>query len=142
MQRLALHAGDATDFPNDTPVTVSGLLDALVYNTSRNRKLALIAAYDGSNTEPALQTYEDAGVDGVTTANLAAVNSAVALLPGEDTDTAAEVQAAVASAASRAHTFASAGTPSTALSTQPHTAMGAQPQRANAWRLPGDRIVW
>ena len=45
----------------------------------------IIKAYDGDETDPALvpgvQTYDDAGVDGVTAGNLDAINSAVALLP-------------------------------------------------------------
>lgn len=31
---VALFTGDATDFPNDTPVTTTGLLDAIVYDTN------------------------------------------------------------------------------------------------------------
>jgi predicted extracellular nuclease len=31
---VALYAGDADDFPNDTPLTTEGLLDALVYDTN------------------------------------------------------------------------------------------------------------
>jgi len=31
---VALYTGDATDFPNDTPVTTTNLLDALVYDTN------------------------------------------------------------------------------------------------------------
>ncbi|GIV58353.1 MAG: hypothetical protein KatS3mg042_1266 [Rhodothermaceae bacterium] len=31
---VALYSGDATDFPNDTPVTTTNLLDALVYDTN------------------------------------------------------------------------------------------------------------
>ncbi|MCJ8313920.1 MAG: DUF5011 domain-containing protein [Pseudomonadales bacterium] len=39
---VALFVGDATDFPNDTPVTETGLIDALVYDTGDNDDQGLI----------------------------------------------------------------------------------------------------
>ncbi len=56
--------------------------------------LGVISAYaDGSGTAPSVDTYADAGVTGVTDANLAAVNAAVAAVDGTDADSTSEVQA-------------------------------------------------
>ena len=63
--------------------------------------LAKIAAYaedDTLNPAPTVQDYADAGVTGVTTGNLADVNTAVAAVTGEQADETAEVQALVAQA--------------------------------------------
>ena len=59
--------------------------------------LVKIAAYATDNTSaaPSLEDYTAAGVTGVTTSNLAAVNSAIDALDGADVDTTAEVQAVV-----------------------------------------------
>ena len=39
---VALHLGNATDFPNDTPVTTDGLVDALVYDTNDSDAAGLL----------------------------------------------------------------------------------------------------
>jgi predicted extracellular nuclease len=39
---VALYSGDGADFPNDTPVTTDGLLDALVYDTSDSDDAGLL----------------------------------------------------------------------------------------------------
>ncbi len=40
---VALHVGDAADFPNDTPVTTDNLVDAIVYDTSDSDDAGLLA---------------------------------------------------------------------------------------------------
>ncbi len=40
---VALYQGDAADFPNDTPVTADGLIDALVYDTNDSDDAGLLA---------------------------------------------------------------------------------------------------
>ena len=39
---VALYVGDAVDFPNDTPITSEGLLDAIVYDTNDSDDAALL----------------------------------------------------------------------------------------------------
>jgi len=39
---IALYTGDATDFPNDTPVTTNNLIDAVVYDTNDNDDAGLL----------------------------------------------------------------------------------------------------
>jgi hypothetical protein len=39
---VALYHGDATDFPNDTPITSAGLLDAVVYDTDDSDDAGLL----------------------------------------------------------------------------------------------------
>ncbi|MCH7755307.1 T9SS type A sorting domain-containing protein [candidate division KSB1 bacterium] len=39
---VALYTGDATDFPNDTPVTTNNLIDAVVYDTNDNDDAGLL----------------------------------------------------------------------------------------------------
>ncbi len=51
------------------------------------------AAADGGGTAPSVADYTAAGVTGVTDANLAAVNAAVAAVDGTDADSTSEVQA-------------------------------------------------
>ena len=61
----------------------------------RSMALAVISVYDGSNTVPTLDNYTNAEVTGVTSGNLAAINSAIAVLSASATDTTVEVQAVV-----------------------------------------------
>ena len=39
---VALYTGDATDFPNDTPITTNDLIDAIVYDTNDNDDAGLL----------------------------------------------------------------------------------------------------
>ena len=39
---VALHQGDAVDFPNDTPVTTTNLIDAIVYDTNDSDDAGLL----------------------------------------------------------------------------------------------------
>ncbi|NBU50774.1 MAG: hypothetical protein EBS47_11980, partial [Betaproteobacteria bacterium] len=60
--------------------------------------LALISAYDGSQTGsaiPALSNYTDLGITGVTTGNLLTINTAIARLDAAVTDSVEEIQAVV-----------------------------------------------
>jgi hypothetical protein len=64
-------------------------------NADQDAALALIAAYDGTNTAPSLATFIAAGVSGVDTSNLAGINSFLATMAAGITDSLAEVQALV-----------------------------------------------
>ena len=44
---VALYEGDAVDFPNDTPITTTGLLDAVVYDTSDTDDPGLLTLVTG-----------------------------------------------------------------------------------------------
>jgi hypothetical protein len=57
--------------------------------------LSIISAYDGSNTAPSVADFTAAGVSGVQSGNLAAINSVIAALSSSATDSASEVQAVV-----------------------------------------------
>ena len=48
---VALYAGDATDFPNDTPVTTTNLLDAIVYDTSDGDDAGLLVLLNGGQPQ-------------------------------------------------------------------------------------------
>ncbi len=54
--------------------------------------LDAISAYDGTNTEPTIADFANAEVTGVTSVNLAAVNSVLAIVSASDSDTTAEIQ--------------------------------------------------
>jgi len=60
-----------------------------------NLAILKISTYDGTNTVPTLQDYIDAGVTGVTTGNLAAVNAIIATATTADSDSTVEIQALV-----------------------------------------------
>jgi hypothetical protein len=62
---------------------------------SQAAALALLSSYTGSNTEPQASDYADAGITGVSSANLSAVNSALAGLGSQATDSVAKLQAVV-----------------------------------------------
>ena len=64
-------------------------------NSDQDAALALIAAYDGTNTAPSLATFIAAGVTGVDASNLAGINSFLATMASSITDSFAEVQALV-----------------------------------------------
>ena len=56
---VALHTGDAVDFPNDTPVTTTDLLDAVVYDTNDGDDAGLLVLLNASQ----VQLNEDANGD-------------------------------------------------------------------------------
>ena len=60
---------------------------------ARTASQGIIAAYTGSNTAPTLADYQNAGVSGVTSSNIAAINSVIAQLSTPATDSQSEVQA-------------------------------------------------
>ncbi len=68
---------------------------AVAAAATRDAALATISAYTGSNTAPTTSTYIDAQVTGVTSGNLASINSLMGVMSSSATDTSAEVQAAV-----------------------------------------------
>jgi len=56
---VALITGDATDYPNDTPIPAMGLIeDAIVYGTNDNDNLVLIAGFGGPQ-------YDDSGTTSI-----------------------------------------------------------------------------
>jgi len=61
----ALMVGDAVDFPNDTPVTTDGLLDAIVYDTSDSDDLGLLVLLNAGQP----QVNERDGGDGTAHSN-------------------------------------------------------------------------
>ncbi len=63
---VALYAGDAADFPNGTPVTTAGLLDAVVYDTNDADDPGLLVLLDTGQP----QLNEDAGGDKDVHANM------------------------------------------------------------------------
>jgi predicted extracellular nuclease len=48
---VALHVGDAADFPNDTPVTTAGLLDAVVYDTNDSDDAGLLVLLNAAQPQ-------------------------------------------------------------------------------------------
>ena len=78
-------------------VTAQDGVTVETYTITATRAMALsdLTAYDGTQSAPSAALYAAAGITGVTTANLASMNSALALLSPEATDTLAEIQAVV-----------------------------------------------
>ena len=77
----------------DTLAKLQSLVTASVADYSN--ALGVISAYTGANSVPTDANYINAGVAGVTSANLANINSFIAPLPSAVTDSAAEVQVVV-----------------------------------------------
>ena len=77
--------GSDVDTLSELQSLVNAVIDAL----------NVISAYDGSNTTPTLTHYSTAGVLNVPADTLDAINSAIALLSTEATNTSAKVQAVV-----------------------------------------------
>jgi fibronectin type 3 domain-containing protein len=57
--------------------------------------LAVISAYDGTNTVPTVNTLQSAGITGVDSSNIGIINQYLATMSAESTDSVAEVQALV-----------------------------------------------
>ncbi|HSF19109.1 MAG TPA: hypothetical protein VLK65_26520, partial [Vicinamibacteria bacterium] len=57
---VALYQGDVEEFPNGTPITTTGLLDALVYGTSDAADSGLLDGAFGVGNPAAAQVDEDA----------------------------------------------------------------------------------
>jgi len=62
---------------------------------ARAASLAIISSYNGSNATPTLADFDNIGVTGVTSANIASINTFIAVMPAGDTDAQSEVQALV-----------------------------------------------
>jgi hypothetical protein len=62
---------------------------------ARATSLGVIAAYMGANTAPTLADYQNASVIGVSSGNISAINSVIAHLASNATDSQGEVQAVV-----------------------------------------------
>jgi len=54
---VALYTGDAVDFPNDTPITSTGLIDAIVYDTGDADDAELLAGLTPG--QPQIDEYEN-----------------------------------------------------------------------------------
>ena len=78
----------------DTTVEIQALVDAEVAQTTAEAKIEAYAN-DNTNPAPSVQDYADAGVTGVTAANLSDVNARVDAVTGTEVDTTAEIQALV-----------------------------------------------
>ena len=48
---VALYVGDAADFPNDTPVSTTNLLDAIVYDTNDSDDAGLLVLLNGGQPQ-------------------------------------------------------------------------------------------
>ena len=57
---VALYAGDATDFPNDTPITTTNLIDAVVYDTNDGDDAGLLPLLNSGQP----QVNEGGGANG------------------------------------------------------------------------------
>ncbi|MSX76853.1 MAG: hypothetical protein F2738_02310, partial [Actinobacteria bacterium] len=64
-------------------------------SAARGASLAIISNYSGSNAAPGLSDFENAGVIGVDSSNITAINTFIAYKSAADTDSQAEVQALV-----------------------------------------------
>ncbi|NER13702.1 T9SS type A sorting domain-containing protein [Leptobacterium flavescens] len=71
---VALYTGDATDFPNDTPITTDNLIDAIVYDTNDSDDAALLVLLNagqpqvneggqGNNAEHSSQRFANGSGD-------------------------------------------------------------------------------
>jgi hypothetical protein len=78
----------------DTLAKLQANVDAGIA-AARGASQAIISNYIGSNTTPALSDFENIGVTGVDSANIAAINTFIADKSANDTDSQAEVQAIV-----------------------------------------------
>lgn len=88
--RAAASAADPAGSWVASAATIQALVDA-----TRSAPLAVVSGYSGSGTAPAVTSYGQIGVVGVTPANLVAINSLMASLGDTATDTLPELQAAV-----------------------------------------------
>jgi hypothetical protein len=75
----------------DTAAEIQDVVDGVI----AGNKIEDYADSDGSSEAPTVADYEEAGIVGVTEANLADVNAAVAAVDGVDVDTKEELQALI-----------------------------------------------
>jgi hypothetical protein len=91
-------AAIAATADNGSGVSTLAALEAIVAQAVADATaaaLANISGYTGSNTAPTTGDFANAGVTGVTTSNIAAINTALAAMPASARDSAAEIQALV-----------------------------------------------
>ena len=91
----AVAAVDRTDV--DTLAELQEIVNNSVPSASAVDVISEYADTNGTSTVPTKADYEEAGIDGVTDANLEEINNAIAELSKEDVDTATEIQDVVAS---------------------------------------------
>jgi hypothetical protein len=75
----------------DTIAELQALVDQIVAN-AKAAALAVITAYDGTNTAPTLADYENAGIVVPAGTDIAAINSVIAVTASAGKDSVAEVQ--------------------------------------------------
>ncbi|NRA20824.1 MAG: hypothetical protein HRU05_10135, partial [Oceanospirillaceae bacterium] len=80
---------------SDDGSAVNSLSQLQAIATATSAALDLISAYTGGNATPNTSSYTDAQVSGVNSANLSAINDAIAALSSSQSDTQVEVQAIV-----------------------------------------------
>jgi len=78
----------------DSFAKLQAVVDTGIAN-ARDASQAIISSYSGSNTTPTLADFENIGVTGVSSTNITAVNTFIAVMPASDTDAQPEVQALV-----------------------------------------------
>ena len=87
---------DVTKVEADTVPEIQAVINQAVATAEAVDEIATYAQTDGTSVKPTVDTYDKAGVDGVTPENVGEINAIVASLDKEDVDTASEVQAIVA----------------------------------------------
>ncbi len=90
----AIRAAASAANPAGSWVASAATIQALI-DATRSAPLAVVSGYSGSGTAPAVTSYGQIGVIGVTPANIVAINSLMAALGNIATDTLPELQAAV-----------------------------------------------
>ncbi len=90
---VAAVAREAADSTAEVQTLADGAIATAAATAAALGVISAYAADETSNPAPSAETYTDAGVTGVTAANLAAVNTAVAAVDGAAADSTAEVQA-------------------------------------------------
>ncbi|MEY4657151.1 MAG: hypothetical protein RL073_1378, partial [Actinomycetota bacterium] len=92
---IAAIAGTADDGSGINAMAIlQNVVDEGIAN-ARAASQAVIATYTGTNTAPTLADYQNAAISGVTSSNIAAINSLIGELSEAATDSQVEVQAVV-----------------------------------------------
>jgi hypothetical protein len=93
----AVLAAIAASADDGSGVNTLAELQTLIANaiSAYNSAVSTIGAFTGSNTAPTTSTYTAAGISGVDSSNLAAINGAIAALPSGATDAGLEIQTVV-----------------------------------------------
>ena len=137
-ERIAATANDGSGI--DSFAKLDALVQLALGDAKQAEALSVITNYDGTNQAPILADYLDSQITGVSSANLAIINSFFAGVSAADSNTAEEIQAVVDAVNALIAGADTVDNSSASLDGNDLAALGIEPISVQALSLVNDRL--